>query len=532
MTDVRLIARLGPATARHALAAALSICLVGAIVTTCPAAWATPGASEIKDALEDNTHPLESAGLRLDRDQLAAAYQARDYEPVWVDPGMTDALEASLGAADHEGMDPESFGLSVLKSTLASSALTPVGRELLLSDRFLAYARVLAQGRVSPSAIEDDWLLPQPGFDAAGVLGALAQSQDVGATLSGLLPRTPEYDRLRQVLAHYKLLASAGGWQRIVSERKIEPGQKGEPIKALRVRLAAEGDLDPAQARGDTYDPSVVAAMKHFQLRHGLDPDGRVGAGTLVALNVSAADRVRQIELTLERWREMPRDFPPNRIVVNATSAELTLYRDDEPALTSRVVVGDVEHPTPVLSARIVSALFNPPWNVPASIAKKEIAPKIRQDPGYLERNHYVYVGSRLQQTPGPWNALGGVKFELPNPLDVYLHDTPAKPLFNKPVRAASHGCVRVQQARPLASILLGENWPAEAVDQAIASGETKRVFLKTPIPVYLLYLTAFTDDDGTAEFRDDVYGRDEALAQALADREIRRHMASAPGAG
>jgi len=169
---------------------------------------------------------------------------------------------------------------------------------------------------------------------------------------------------------------------------------------------------------------------------------------------------------------------------------------------------------------------------VPASITKKEIAPKLKRDPGYLDRNHYVRVAGHLQQTPGPWNALGGVKFELPNPLDVYLHDTPAKPLFAKPLRAASHGCVRVQEARPLASILLGESWPADAVDQAIATGETKRVFLKTVTPVYLLYLTAFTDDDGTVEFRDDIYGRDQDLAAALADREIRRRVASMLGAG
>jgi murein L,D-transpeptidase YcbB/YkuD len=510
----------------------LASCLAAAFLVACPAAGAAPGASEIKDALQDSSHPLEGGGFRLNRDLLTSAYQARDFEPVWMAREMSDALVASIAGADRDGMDPESFDLTTLKSTLASSALTPIGRELLLSDRFLTYAQALAQGRVSPSAVEDDWLLAQPSFDASAVLGAAAQSKDVGATLSGLLPKAPEYDRLRQMLVHYKLLVGAGGWPQVVTEQKIEPGQKGEVIKTLRLRLAAEGDLDPAQARGDTYDPTVVAAMKHFQLRHGLDPDGRVGAGTLAALNVSAADRVKEIQLTLERWREMPRDFPATRIVVNAAAAELTLYRDNEPALASRVVVGDVEHPTPVLSARVQSALFNPPWNVPASITKKELAPKIKHDPGYLARNHYVYVGSRIQQTPGPWNALGGVKFELPNPLDVYLHDTPAKPLFNKPMRAASHGCVRVQQARPLASTLLGENWPAEAVDHAIAEGETKRVFLKSPVPVYLLYLTAFTDDDGTAEFREDVYGRNDALAQALADREIRRRMASGPGAG
>jgi murein L,D-transpeptidase YcbB/YkuD len=507
------------------LRTAAAVMLTLGFLLLTPEVRAAPGASEIKDALEDSARPLESAGFKLNRDVLTTAYRARQFDPVWTAPEMTEAFETALGDAARDGLDPESFDFSALKSALAASSLTPVGRELLLSDRFLAYAQVLAQGRVAPSAVEDDWLLARPAFEPGSVLGALAQSKDVGATLMALLPAAPDYDRLRQVLAHYELLSKAGGWQTIVSDQKIEPGQKGDIVKALRARLAVEGDLDPAQARGDTFEPVVVAAMKHFQTRHGLEPDGRAGAATLAALNVSAAARVQEIKVTLERWREMPRSLPPSRIVVNVAAAELTLYRDGEPTLTSRVVVGDVDHPTPVLSARIVSALFNPPWNVPASITKKEIAPKLKHDPGYLTRNHYVYVGSRLQQTPGPWNALGGVKFELPNPLDVYLHDTPAKPLFNKPMRAASHGCVRVQQARPLASTLLGDAWPSEAVDQAIAAGETKRVYLKAVMPVYLIYLTAFTDDDGTAEFRDDIYGRDEDLAEALADREIRHRI-------
>lgn len=512
---------------RRAIATVLSIGVIAlAPMALASGAQAAPGASEIRDALEDNA-PLRIGGLKLDRDPLAVAYRARDFQPVWIAPEMTEALETALGAAGRDGLDPESFDYPALKAALSGSALTPVGRELLLSDRFLAYARVMAQGRVSPSGIEDDWLLPSPGFDPAAVLSSLAQSKDVNATLAGLAPPTPEYDRLRQALEHYEVLAADGGWQTIVTDQKIEPGQKGDIVRALRTRLAVEGDLDPAEARGDTFDPTVVAAMKRFQTRHGLEPDGRVGAGTLAALNVSAADRAEQLKLALERWREMPRTFAATRVVVNAAAAQLTLYRDGEPELASRVIVGDVDHPTPVLAARIVSALFNPPWNVPASITKKEIVPKLKRDPGYLDRNHYIYVGGHLQQTPGPWNALGGVKFELPNPLDVYLHDTPTKPLFARSMRAASHGCVRVQQARPLASVLLGENWPPEAVDQAIATGETQRVFLKTVMPVYLLYVTAFTDDDGTVEFRDDIYSRDQALAAALADREIRRHIPS-----
>jgi L,D-transpeptidase YcbB len=518
---------------RHSVAVALSIWAVAVAPVVLPTeATAAPGATEIREALE-SAGPLESGGLKLDRDTLAVAYRARDFEPVWADkPELTEAFETALGAAGREGLDPESFDLSAVKAAVSGDALTPVGRELLLSGRFLAYAQVLAQGRVSPSAISEDWLLPRPGFDPALVLRTLAQSADAGATLAGLTPLVPDYGRLRQALERYQALADAGGWQTIETDKKIEPGQKGDIIRALRARLVAEGDLSAAQGPGDAFDATLVAAVKRFQERHGLGPDGRVGAGTLVALNVSAADRVRQIKLTLERWREMPRSFPAARIFVNAAAAMLTLYREGEVELTSRVIVGDVDHPTPVLAARIVATLFNPPWNVPTSIMRKEIEPKLKHDPGYLARNHYVALGGRLQQQPGPWNALGSVKFELPNPLDVYLHDTPTRPLFAKAMRAASHGCVRVEAARPLASTLLGDNWPAEAVNQAIASGETKRVYLKAVMPVYLLYLTAFVDEDGTAEFRDDIYGRDSALAAALADREIRRRMASGPEAG
>src|SRR5215468_10064405 len=348
------------------VAVAFSAFLIAlAPVNLSAAAQAAPGATEIREALE-STDALESGGLKLNRVTLVAAYQARDFEPAWVAPEMGDAFEVALGAAGRDGLDPESFDFTALKSALSSPALTPVGRELLLSDRFLAYARVMAQGRVPPSAIEDDWLLPQPEFDPAAVLNALAQSKDVGATLVALAPSAPAYDRLRRALERYEGLAAAGGWQPVVTDQKIEPKQKGEIVRALRARLTAEGDLDAAQARGDVFDPTAVAAMKRFQLRHGLEPDGRVGPGTLAALNVSAADRVQQIKLTLERWREMPRRFPAARVVVNAASAELTLYRDGDAALTSRVVVGDVDHPTPVLAARIISALFNPPWNVPA----------------------------------------------------------------------------------------------------------------------------------------------------------------------
>jgi murein L,D-transpeptidase YcbB/YkuD len=509
-----------------------------------------PTAEEIRVELRA-TGPFQSAGFKLDRERLAVAYGARGFEPIWAArPDMVAALMGTLRNAKREGLDPEAFDFGRLKTALAGDDLTPLDRELLLGDRFLAYGQVMAQGRVAPGSLEQDWLLVRPDFDAAGAFAALTQSGDVSAALQGLLPTSLDYDRLRLAAQTYNALADAGGWPTIEADHKIEPGQKGDLVQALRKRLAVEGDLPDAEREGDAYDAAVTAAVKRFQTRHGLLVDGRVGASTLKELNVSAADRVEQIQISLERWREISRNPPATRIVVNIPAAMLIFYRNGAPELRSRVVVGAPEHPTPVLAASIVSVLFNPPWNVPASIIKKEIQPRLARDPGYLARNHYMIIGRaggdpyggdvdwktsdllrrgwRLRQEPGPWNALGSVKFELPNSEDIYLHDTPSRPLFARSMRALSHGCVRVEAVRPLAMTLLGDHWPTEAVNQAIADGETHRVSVKTPIPVYLVYFTAFVDEDGTVEFRDDVYGRDSRMATALADLEMRRRVVSA----
>lgn len=507
--------------------------------------------TELKQALQA-TGPLESGGISLDRARLAAAYDRRNFAPIWAArPAMAAGLFAAIGDAARDGLYPDDFGLSSLQAALGGDALKPLDRELLLSDRFLAYAQALGQGRVAPAAVDEDWLLARPDFDPATVLQRLADSADVAAVLQSLLPAAPDYDRLRQALQRYRTLAAAGGWPKVVSDQKIEPGQKGPVVTALRARLVVEGDLAGELRDGDSFDPALAAAVRRFQTRHGIAVDGRVGPATLAALNVPAAERVNQIELTLERWRSLPRSFPATRVVVNIPGQTLVLYRADTPELVSRVIVGAIDHPTPVLAARISATLFNPPWNVPTSITRKEIQPKLARDGGYLARNHYVIIGRgdgdpygrdidwkhtnivrrgwRLQQEAGPWNALGGVKFELPNPLDVYLHDTPTRPLFAKAMRAASHGCVRVEEAKPLASTLLGADWPAAAIDQTIAAGETRRVYLKTVVPVYLLYLTTFVDEDGTVEFRDDIYGRDQRLQSAL---QARHRLASnhAPG--
>jgi len=500
-----------------------------------------PGVSA--DALKariEGSGPLAVGGIAIDRTTLVAAYQPRGFEPLWgTRPQLAPAFLKALAAADREGLDPESFRLSALKIALDDATLPALDRELLLSDRFLAYASTLARGRLAPASVEDDWFLPQPDFDPALALQRLSAGETVEAVLQSLLPSDPQYDRLRKALVRYQALADAGGWQPIVATDKIEPGAKGSVILALRARLIAEGDLDPALRDGAVYNAPLVDAMKRFQARHGIYVDGRIGANSLAALNVSAADRVAQLRLALERLRTLPRSYPATRIMVNVPAASLVLYRDNVPVLASKVVVGATDHPTPVLSARVVSVLFNPPWNVPTSIIRKEMQPELIRDPNYFVEHHYVILGRaegadpygrdlnwrrtdipgrgwRVQQEPGSWNALGGLKLELPNPEDIYLHDTPARGLFAKANRAASHGCIRVEQARMLASTLLGADWPPNAIDDAIATGETKRVYLKQSVPVFIIYLSAFVDDDGTIELRDDLYGRDRRLSQAL----------------
>ncbi|MGO8918107.1 MAG: L,D-transpeptidase family protein [Stellaceae bacterium] len=466
---------------------------------------------------------LRLAGRSLDRPALAQLYDTRDYQPIWASERDAALVKALGGAAAH-GLDPAAF---------AVPAASPDERELLLTDAFLRYATALAQGRVRSAAIESDWALPAPDFDAEAALEQAATG-DPEAVLAGLSPTEPAYQRLQAALIRYRAIAAAGGWPHVPEAGKLMRGDSGAAVARLRRRLVAEGLL-PADATGTEFDAALEDAVKHFQANHGIAVDGRVGHDTYEALNVPAAARVEQIRDNLERWREMPRDWPATRIEVNVPAAWLTVIEHGVPGLSMRAIVGAEAHPTPVLRARMNAVLFNPPWNIPASIVRKEILPHVRHDPHYLDRNHYVYIGARgrspLQQLPGPDNALGRIKFELPNIYDVYLHDTPTHPLFTRVIRTLSHGCVRLEDPRDLALYVLAggkTSWSLDEIDGAIAQGDTRRVPLAHSLPVYLLYWTAFVDPDGAVEFRDDIYGRDLRLAAAMDARDAEERLAAA----
>lgn len=444
---------------------------------------------------------------------VRAFYELNGWRPVW-NAERLRALQAAAGRAERHGLSPADF------FDFPALAADPTAAEMRTTAAALGYARVLAEGRVRPETVEDLWEMQKNRVDLpVGLNDALAQNRLVD-WYEGLAPTDIGYSNLSAGYVRYRRMIRDGrGWPAFRTGANIEPGGSDPRIPVLIQRLVAEGDLsadDGARlaAMGNVYGPELVTAVRGFQVRHGLLADGRIGTGTQRSLSASAEDRARQIALNLERRRWLKRDLAPERIEVNTAAAIMVYWKDGKPVHSNRVVVGSPDNQTPSLEKQFASVVANPPWYVPASIARNEILPK---GPGYLAANNMYISNGTVIQRAGPTAALGYVKFELRDSYAIFLHDTPSKAAFNLAMRQRSHGCVRVQDAVEFARLLLSPD-PAKLAefDAAQDSRETKRIQTGREIGVRLLYWTAFVDGQGRVAFREDVYDRDDKLADAL----------------
>ena len=490
---------------------------------------------------------------------LPPFYEHRVFKPLWSGGDeplpQAETLLQSIKDAGREGLNPSDYHLKKIEVLLdeasrrrqSSQPLDPgtlADLDFLLSDAFLVYGNHLLHGRVDPLSIKSTWFNFKKDRDLGTDLSTAVANNQVEKTLLGFSPSSPGYSGLRKALEHYRALAASGGWPTVPPGPSLKPGKNNQRILPLRERMMAEGYLAPEQNIGeDLFDKTLEAAVKTFQARNGLEIDGVVGPRTLEALNVPAEERVNQIEVNMERWRWLPHNLEDRYIMVNTADYSLAVVEDGEPVLSMRVIVGLPYWSTPVFSATMTYLVFNPYWNVPPNIARKETIPDIRKNPDYLAENNMEIVSGygsdietidpatidwqtlspwrfpyRFRQRPGPKNSLGRVKFMFPNKFDVYLHDTPAKALFSRTRRNFSHGCIRIEKPMELAEYLLQDDpaWTREKILAELDTNTEKIVRLTRPIPVHIMYWTAWANENGVAHFRKDIYERDVKVLQAL----------------
>lgn len=487
-------------------------------------------------------------------------YQRRDFHPAWIaNSGPLPQLEALLQTihqAPDDGLREMDYDFWNLDTALSHDALfsNETGKmnvralaalDIALTEVMLRYAAHLSYGRVPPEELT--LLFPDneelPIRDLPRELADAMNDDRMDIFIESLDPHHPQYGTLKETLQRYRQIQADGGWPVIGEGSNLEIGDTGARVKALHRYLKITGDLQAdAWLPDNSFSPPLEAAVKRFQRRHGLKADGIAGRRTLAALNIPVETRMVQLMLNMERWRWYPEDFGSRYVIVNIPAFELRVVDNRTETLSMRVIVGQKSRPTPVLSSRLTYLEVNPYWNIPQTIARRDLLEKIQDDPEFLiqqgiqvfdswredapeldplgidwTRVTENYFPFRLRQKPASRNALGRIKFMFPNSQSVYMHDTPAKSLFNNTHRLFSSGCIRVEDPVALAVQLLNDQpWDRRRLKKYINYDQNYAILLQTPIPVFLVYFTAWTDAGGDIHFRDDIYDHDRRLLLSL----------------
>ena len=492
---------------------------------------------------------------------LRAFYEARSNAPIWISDGRLNAKALAvmdvIRRADEEGLDPSAFILPDPNATDSSSPEELAAAEIALSRAAAAYARQAQGGRIEPSSL-GPLITPEvtrPARDR--VLNILASHDDAADWLQAYNPPHPGYQALKKKLAELRAAAREPAPppppQIPTAKKSLRPGMEDARVPILRERLGLERafvqtttpDGGTVSVESLVYDEPLIEAVKTFQQRHGLNVDGILGSQTVALMNDAAQveDPIPLIIVNMERWRWLPRDLGQTHIFVNVPEFVARIVRDGQTIHETRVITGSKQNPSPIFSDEMDHIIVNPSWNVPYSIAVKEMLPALQRDPAYLERQGFqvIYTGQkkpilldsaridwttvdartmsqiRIRQPPGEANALGHIKFMFPNKHAVYLHDTPTRHLFARDQRALSHGCIRVQDPFKLADVLLEDTAYNGARLKAMVGGTKEmRIDLAHKIPIHIAYFTAEILPDGSLLSRPDVYGTDGKMKAAL----------------
>jgi L,D-transpeptidase YcbB len=472
-------------------------------------------------------------------------YAGRGHEPAWVnarrvlDTGRS--LHETIGRSEDDGLPADRYGhglatrlLAALETKERSERLPDsmavrylADLDVVLTEGFNRYTRDLVTGTLDPAEAGIDWRIATEVPQEQVVLNNLMEGRDPAEVVAFLRPSIPYYERMRAALAQYRAAQERGGWPQVPAGATLKEDERNAAVALLRQRflrgtdpreaeLATAGSADP-----ELFDAQLAEAVRMFQRRHGIDDDGSVGTATLRELNHTVEERIAEMKLNLDRWRWLPNDLGERFVLVNIAGFEMEVVDRGRAVQTMNVVVGKLDRQTPVFADSIRYIVVNPYWNVPNGIYEKDVLPALQRDPAYLVKNDMEIVNGRVRQRPGPRNALGRYKFMFPNEFDVYLHDTPQGSLFSRARRDFSSGCIRLERPEEFARLLLDMQTERGAgqLDALLTNWTERWVRLDRPLPVYLLYFTAWVEEDGTVLFHHDVYGRDGQLEEQADER-------------
>lgn len=486
--------------------------------------------------------PEEVAGRRIvASDFLSELYQTLDGDLIWNNETHRQSLRGAISNSWKMGLRADDFHSDIVFGNDVS--LTPVEEDIIFSDAFARLLYQLQNGKVKPETLDQDWnyqsLLDDP--QAVEAVAGYIKRNALGELLEDATPNDDVFRRLSGALEFYQGIADKGGWSKVSTGKALRPGDSHKRIAQINRRLAVSEGFQPMDLEATTYDDALKVAVQAFQYKHGLETDGIIGASTIKAMNVSAEERVDQIRVNLERarWIGKALEDETDMVIVNIASYDLMLIQNGDMSWRTDVIVGKDYRKTPVFTGKMKYTEINPTWTIPPGILRKDILPKFRKDPNYLNKkgyNLYDRSGEKVDSTqidwaslkgrfpytivqpPGEKNALGRIKFIFPNKHSVYLHDTPGRSLFNRSARAFSSGCIRVKDPTKFAEFVLRDNpgWDVEKITQVLDSKKQTRVNLQEPLTTAILYWTVDALSEEGIRFYDDIYGRDKAVLKAI----------------